>query len=43
MKHRSICNVPILGHHYITESYDDQGGQVEVIASTWAIEGYFRV
>jgi hypothetical protein len=37
------CNVSILGHNYITECYDDQDGQMEVIASTWAIEGYFGV
>jgi hypothetical protein len=28
------CNVPTLGHHYITEGYDDQSSQMEVIAST---------
>jgi hypothetical protein len=22
---REDCNVPTLGHHYITECYDDQG------------------
>jgi hypothetical protein len=37
------CNVPTLGHHYITECYDDQSSQMEVIASTGAIEGYFGV
>jgi hypothetical protein len=35
------CNVPTLGHHYITEFYNDQSCQMEVIASTRAIEGYF--
>jgi hypothetical protein len=38
-----LCNVPTLGHHYITECYDDQSSQMEVIASTGAIEGYFGV
>jgi hypothetical protein len=37
------CNVPTFGHHYIIECYDDQSGQMEVIASTWAIKGYFGV
>jgi hypothetical protein len=37
------CNVPTLGHHYITECYDDQSSQMEVIASTRAIEGSFGV
>jgi hypothetical protein len=32
-----------LGHHYITEGYDDQSSQLEIIASTRAIEGYFGV
>jgi hypothetical protein len=40
---RVDCNVPTLGHHYITEGYDDQSSQMEVIASTGAIEGYFGV
>jgi hypothetical protein len=40
---REDCNVPTLGHHYITECYDDQSSQMEVIASTGAIEGYFGV
>jgi hypothetical protein len=31
---REDCNVPTLGHHYITECYDDQSSQMEVIAST---------
>jgi hypothetical protein len=39
---REDCNVPALGHHYITECYDDQSSQMEVIESTWNIEGYFR-
>ena len=38
-----FCNVPTLGHHYITECYDDQSSQMEIIASTGAIEGYFGV
>jgi hypothetical protein len=25
---RQDCNVPTLGHHYITQCYDDQGSQV---------------
>jgi hypothetical protein len=37
---REDCNVPTLGHHYITECYDDQSSQMEVIASTGAIEGF---
>jgi hypothetical protein len=37
------CNVPILGHHYIIEGYDDQSSQIEVIASTKIIERYFGV
>jgi hypothetical protein len=36
-----MCNVPNLRHHYITEGYDDQSSQLEIIASTGAIEGYF--
>jgi hypothetical protein len=40
---REDCNVPTLGHHYITECYDDQSSQMEVIASTGAIEGFFGV
>ena len=40
---REDCNVPTLGHHGITECYDDQSSQMEVIASTGAIEGYFWV
>jgi hypothetical protein len=40
---REDCNVPTLGHHYITECYDDQSSQMEVIASTVTIEGYFGV
>jgi hypothetical protein len=35
-----LCNVPTLGHIYITECYDDQSIQMEVIASTGAIEGF---
>jgi hypothetical protein len=38
-----LCNVPTLGHHYITEGYDDQSSQMEVIASTKIIERYFWV
>jgi hypothetical protein len=37
------CNVPTLEHHGITQCYDDQGSQLEIIASTGAIEGYFGV
>jgi hypothetical protein len=40
---REDCNVPTLGHHYITEGYDDQSSQMEVIASTEIIERYFGV
>jgi hypothetical protein len=40
---REDCNVPTLGHHYITECYDDQSSQMKVIASTRAIEGFFGV
>jgi hypothetical protein len=40
---REDCNVPTLGHHYITEGYDDQSSQMEVIASTGIIERYFGV
>jgi hypothetical protein len=28
------CNVPTLGHQGITQCYDDQGSQLEIIAST---------
>ena len=38
-----MCNVPTLGHHYITEGYDDQSSQMEVIMSTEFIERYFGV
>jgi hypothetical protein len=38
-----LCNVPTLGHHYITEGYDDQSSQMEVIVSTEIIERYFGV
>jgi hypothetical protein len=31
-----VCNVPTLGHHCITEFYDDQSSQMEVIANTGA-------
>jgi hypothetical protein len=37
------CNVPTLGHQGITQCYDDQGSQLEIIESTRAIEGYFGV
>jgi hypothetical protein len=40
---REDCNVPTLGHHHITEGYDDQSRQMEVIASTGIIERYFGV
>jgi hypothetical protein len=39
----TICNVPTLGHHYITEGYDDQSSQMEVVASTKIIERCFGV
>ena len=38
-----VCNVPTLGHHHSAEGYDDQSSQMEVIASTGTIEGYFGV
>jgi hypothetical protein len=41
--HALPCNVPTLGHHYITKCYDGQSSQMEVIESTEAIEGYFGV
>jgi hypothetical protein len=37
------CNVPTLGHHYITEGYDDQSSQMEAITSTGIIERHFGV
>jgi hypothetical protein len=40
---QGLCNVPTLGHQGITQCYDDQGSQLEIIASTGAIEGYFGV
>jgi hypothetical protein len=40
---REDCNVPTLGHHCITECYDDQSSQMDVIASTRDVEGYFGV
>ena len=40
---REDCNVPTLGHHYITKGYDDQSSQMEVIASTKIIERHFGV
>ena len=40
---REDCNVPTLGHHYITKCYDDQSSQTGVILSTRDIEGYFGV
>jgi hypothetical protein len=40
---REDCNVPTLGHHYITEGYNDESSQMEVIASTETIERYFGV
>jgi hypothetical protein len=40
---REDYNVPTLGHHYITEGYDDQSSQMEVIASTGIIERHFGV
>jgi hypothetical protein len=41
--YKDLGNVPTLGHHHITEGYDDQSSQMEVIASTWIIERYFGV
>jgi hypothetical protein len=40
---REDYNVPTLGHHYISGCYDDQSSQMDVIASTMTIEGYFGV
>ena len=40
---REDCNVPTLGHHYITEGYDDQSSQMEAITSTGIIERHFGV
>ena len=37
------CNVPTLGHHYISGCYDDQSNQMDVMTSTMTIEGYFGV
>jgi hypothetical protein len=38
---REDCNVPTLGHRGITGCCDDQSSQMEIIASTGTIEGYF--
>jgi hypothetical protein len=38
-----IYNVPTLVHHYISGCYDDQRSQMDGIASTMTIEGYFGV
>jgi hypothetical protein len=35
---REDCNVPTLGCHHSAEVYDDQGSQMEVIASAEVIE-----
>jgi hypothetical protein len=40
---REDYNVPTLGHHYISGYYDDQSSQMDFIASTVTIEGYFGV
>jgi hypothetical protein len=40
---REDCNVPTLGHHYITECYDDQSSQMEVIMCIGATEGFLGV
>jgi hypothetical protein len=40
---REDCNVPTLGHHYITQCYHDQGIQLEIIVSTGIIERHFWV
>jgi hypothetical protein len=37
------CNVPTLGHHYISGCYNDQSSHMDVIASIVTIEGYFEV
>jgi hypothetical protein len=38
---REDCNVPTLGHHFITECYANQSSQMGVIASTRAIQGFY--
>jgi hypothetical protein len=40
---REDSNVPTLGHHYITEVYDDQSSQMDVIESTGIVERFFGV
>jgi hypothetical protein len=40
---REDCNVPTLGHHYITQCYDDQGSLLEIIVSIGIIERHFGV
>jgi hypothetical protein len=38
---REDCNVPTLVHRYITECYDEQISEMEVIAIKISIEGFF--
>jgi hypothetical protein len=40
---REDCNVPTLGHHHNAEIYDDQSGQMDVIASTMVFERHCGV
>jgi hypothetical protein len=40
---REDCNVPTLGHHHRTETYDDQSSQMDVIASTGVFERHCGV
>jgi hypothetical protein len=39
----SVCNVPTLGHYPSVEIYDDESGQMDVIASTWVFERHYGV
>jgi hypothetical protein len=38
---REDCNVPILGHYYITECYAYQSSQIWVTASSRDIKGFY--
>ena len=38
---REDCNVPILGHYYITECYAYQSSQIGVTASSRDIEEFY--
>jgi hypothetical protein len=38
---REDCNVPILGHYYITECYAYQSSQIGVTASSRDIKGFY--